>query len=437
MYYSEAYSIIPCMKDDTKKTDPTPEDKGIWSNTVPVETSAYLTKEVSFINYEKLRKPSGKYTMLDLFCGAGGFAVGCQMAGFESVLGIDHLEPAMDTWCFNHPNALGCLGDIRSVDPNVIKEMLRNKGIEKIHLLTGGVPCQGFSRANRKHNDFDERNFLFLEYMKYVEAFDPDYIILENVSGMQTTAGGKFKEDIIEAMQSLGYSTTVKLLNAAEYGVPQIRQRLVFVGIKQGRGLKDRYRFPEGEFADLRGGDSLFADGKKPFRTVFDAISDLPELGNAEEKHEYDKKAMTEYQRIMKGETEGFNISRTTGLYNHEAPNHPEETILKIRNTKPGQPMYEKFKQRIRLDNSSPSPTQLAGGIRPQFQFGHPTQPRGLTIRERARIQSFPDSYVFKGGVVQERVQTGNAVPPLMVYAVAKEIRKDLDRLYHDEKSTD
>ena len=282
-------------------------------------------------------------------------------------------------------------------------------------MITGGVPCQGFSIANRKHNDNDERNFLFLEYMKFVRVFEPDYIILENVSGMRSTAGGKFENDIKEYMKSLGYETTVKLVNAADYGVPQFRQRLLFVGVRKGIGLANKYVFPDGEF-------------KNCHRTVYDAISDLPSLGNAESANSYNSKPKTEYQKLMRGVGSIKSIKKCTHLSNHVAPNHPQETINRIASTQPGNPMYPKFKQRIRLKMDAPSPTQLAGGIRPQFQFGHPNQSRGLTIRERARIQSFPDSYVFEGGTVQERVQTGNAVPPLLIYNIAKPIYEDIIR---------
>ncbi len=382
-------------------------EKNVWDSRIPVEKSAYLNdKSVHYFNVDNFRSDSDKLKMLDLFCGAGGFAVGCSWAGFESVFGVDHLEPAMKTWCYNHPNAIGCLGDIKKVNPEEIKGLLNSKGVDKIHLITGGVPCQGFSRANRKHNDFDERNFLFLEYMRFVKTFEPDYIILENVSGMRSTAGGQFEQDIKEYMETLGYTTTVGILNAADFGVPQVRQRLLFVGVHRERNLTIPYVFPTGEFV-----------GKH--RTVSEAISDLPVLGNNESATEYTYEPTCAYQKFMRKDS-GKN------LYNHTSPKHPDETIEKIRNTKQGEPMYPKFKQRIRLCEDKPSPTQLAGGIRPQFQFGHPTQARGLSIRERARIQSFPDNYVFLGGTVQERVQTGNAVPPLLIYNVAKLIYDDI-----------
>ena len=115
-------------------------------------------------------------------------------------------------------------------------------------------------------------------------------------------------------------------------------------------------------------------------------------------------------------------------LLNHAAPTHPEETIKKIAATRPGEPMYPKFRQRIRLDWDAPSPTQVSGGIRPQFQFGHPRDARGLTVRERCRIQSFPDRFEIRGGTVQGRVQTGNAVPPLLAFAVANALKPHLDK---------
>lgn len=388
----------------------------VWDNSIPVEKSPYIQDDkITYFNLESFQLDANKLTMIDLFCGAGGFSVGCSWAGFQPVFGIDHFKPAMKTWCENHSNSIGCLGDIAKVDPIYIKKLLKSKGVDHINLITGGVPCQGFSIANRKHNDNDERNFLFLEYMKFVKCFKPDYIILENVSGMRSTAGGQFEKNIKEYMNDLGYNAIVKLVNAADFGVPQLRQRLLFVGVKRNSGLSKCYEFPTGNFINNH-------------ITVSDAISDLPLLGNDESSSVYATSPQNEYQKLMRGEGEITSIQSSEKLFNHCSPNHPKETIEKIAATKQGEPMYPKFKQRIRLKENAPSPTQLAGGIRPQFQFGHPTQPRGLTIRERARIQSFPDSYKFFGGIVQERVQTGNAVPPLLIYNISKPIADDIRR---------
>lgn len=390
-------------------------DVNIWDRSVPVEISSYIKDdEPIFYNCDSFEADDSKLKMLDLFCGAGGFSVGCDWAGFQPVFGIDHFEPAVRTWIKNHPKSICCLGDIKKSNPEQIRDLLHSKGVDKIHLITGGVPCQGFSIANRKHNDNDERNFLFLEYMRFVEVFEPDYIILENVSGMQSTAGGKFEKDIKKAMENLGYTVTVDLVNAADYGVPQFRQRLLFVGVKKCEGFTEPYAFPDGAFVNNH-------------RNVSDAISDLPPLANNEEKTKYLSPPKNDYQRLMRG-TGKIKIKKSTVIRNHVSPNHTPETIKKIAATKQGEPMYPKFKQRIRLCGSQPSPTQLAGGIRPQFQFGHPEQPRGLSIRERARIQSFPDSYIFVGGIVQERVQTGNAVPPLLVYNIVKPIAEEIKR---------
>lgn len=137
-------------------------------------------------------------------------------------------------------------------------------------------------------------------------------------------------------------------------------------------------------------------------------------LNSGESSKVYNSSPQSDYQKYLRKNSEE--------LLNHVAPNHPKETVQKIKNTKPGEPMYPKFRQRIRLRLNDLSPTQICGGIRPQFQFGHPSQARGLTIRERARIQSFPDNYFFSGGIVQGRVQTGNAVPPLLAKSLAEQL---------------
>ena len=227
---------------------------------------------------------------------------------------------------------------------------------------------------------------------------------------MRTLGNGEFEKAIVDALSvagNLGYTVKQELLNAADFGVPQIRKRLIFVAIRND--INNEFIFPT----------PVFGKHAKPYRTVRDAIGDLPQLGNNDVVKYYTYPPQTEYQIEMRANSKDL-------LYNHKSPKHPQETVNRIDNTKPGTSMYENYKQRIRLSWEIQSPTQLAGGIRPQFQFGHPEQPRGLSIRERARIQSFPDDYVFIGGVVQGRVQTGNAVPPLLAKHIGNEILKTL-----------
>jgi DNA (cytosine-5)-methyltransferase 1 len=366
----------------------------VFESHLSTEQSAYVRDNaLDFYVPDVMYTPTSGLAMMDLFCGAGGFSVGASWAGFYPAFGIDHLEPAAATWRKNHPQAISCMGDIRRADPAEVKAMLAHKGITHISLITAGIPCQGFSVSNRKHSDNDSRNFLFLELLRHVKAFSPDYIIIENVSGLRSTAHGQFEAGIKNSVEDLGYAVTTKLLNAADYGVPQLRQRLFFIGVKRKSGLARSYAFPDGGY------------NSAAYRTVADAFSDLPGLGVGEHTTGYASPPLTDYQRLMRG-MGGIGIPQPTQLYNHASPHHTPEVVGMIAGTKQGEPMYPNFTQRIRLNSDAPSPTVLAGGIRPQFQFGHPTQARGLSIRERARLQSFPDSYEFCGGMVQERVLT-------------------------------
>ena len=248
---------------------------------------------------------------------------------------------------------------------------------------------------------------LYKEFIRFVKILKPKVIVLENVSGMKST--GDFVATIEkELSEASGMIVKSKLLFAPDYGVPQSRTRLMFVGIK---GEK---QFDFSEIEKTHGKDK-----NKPYVTVKEAIGDLPDLLANETAINYVKEPLGEYQKFMRE-----NVSDI--LTNHKAPNHPKDVIEKIKNTVPETPMYPKFKQRIRLAWDIQSPTQVSGGIRPQFQFGHPSNNRGLTIRERCRLQSFPDNFFVTGGIVQGRVQTGNAVPPLLAKAVALAIKKYL-----------
>ena len=376
-----------------------------WDLSVEVEHNAYNWEGEPRISAPLSEDRGNEFIHIDLFSGCGGFSTGFESAGFTTRAALDIHPPSLDTLRQNHPRAGTILGDIRRVQSADLQPLLT--GCDRLKMVvTAGVPCQGFSLSNRKRHAEDERNYLFKEFIRVVRELKPAAVVLENVSGLVSTKNGKFKRDIAVAIGELGYDVHFALLNAADYGVPQLRKRVFFVGVPRG----SRWLFPAAEFGT----------SSKPYRTVGDAIlGDLPELAAGEMATEYTSPPTNDFQALMRSEL--------GSLHNHLAPSHPQKTIDRIGATPPGQAMYASFKQRIRLHPEAPSPTQICGGIRPQFQFGHPTQARGMTIRERARIQSFPDSYDFQGGTTQGRVQTGNAVPPLLAAAIASQIRRLLD----------
>lgn len=343
-----------------------------------------------------------EFTHLDLFCGPGGFATGFEWAEFKTLLGLDVHAPSLGTYAHNHPDAATILGDIRDVASEDIAARI---GDRHVNVITAGVPCEGFSRSNRNRLKYtDERNFLFLEFLRVVEHFQPEFILLENVANLARHDNGFYAAEIEGGMQDLGYQTTSTILDAVSYGVPQRRRRVMFAGAKPGYA----FTWPRATH-----GPQLL-----PHVTVGAALLDLPPLDNNECKTAYTSEPHSDYARLMRG--------TQMELLNHQAPNHPEATVAMIEATEPGKPMYAKFKQRIRLHQDGICPTLVSGGIRPQFAYGHPTQPRGMSIRERARIQSFPDWYDFQGGIVQGRVQTGDAVPPLLAEAVAQQFMQSL-----------
>jgi DNA (cytosine-5)-methyltransferase 1 len=372
----------------------------VWDKSVKAEENGYYwCKKPEFLKGSNLH--TDKKVVVEFFCGCGGTSLGFEMAGFEVILGVDIHQPSIKTFRSNHPNCAAILGDIKKINPQEVLQFLEGREVD---VMIGGVPCQGFSLNNRKRHEDDERNMLYKEFVKFVKILKPKAIVLENVSGMRSTKNGEVVKNIERDLGDAG-GMTVKsqMLFAPDYGVPQKRQRLIFVGIRD----KDF------DFKDIEK-----THQPENYVSVKDAIGDLPSLLPKQSSKNYKCEPFSAYQKLMR---EG-----SKSLTNHVAPNHPTETIEKIKRTAPGQPMYPKFKQRIRLAWDGLSPTQVSGGIRPQFQFGHPEDARGLTIRERCRLQSFPDTFTVSGGIVQGRVQTGNAVPPLLAKAVATAIKKYL-----------
>ncbi len=390
--------LAPEVEEDTQDTN-----LDVWDKSVEVESNFYNWTDEPFITEAQVAGGVSDILHIDLFSGCGGFSTGFEQAKYSTRIALDIHPPSLKTLHLNHLNASTICGDIRLVKSNSLRDLLPLTRTPMV--ITAGVPCQGFSLANRKRHADDKRNFLFREFIRIAKDLKPDAVLLENVSGLVSTGGGEFKKAISEAIEELGYEVHFAMLNAADYGVPQKRRRVFFVGLPRGA----KWLFP----AATHGIDGI------PYNSVRDAIlGDLPKLKAGKSSSEYASLPTSEFQEYLR--------SKNPSLTNHQAPAHPLETIERIKNTKQGMPMYPEFKQRIRLHPDNPSPTQICGGIRPQFQFGHPTQARGLTIRERARIQSFPDDYVFTGGITQGRVQTGNAVPPLLAQVIASQLRKVL-----------
>jgi DNA (cytosine-5)-methyltransferase 1 len=391
----------------------TKSKENAWDPAVPPEESPYNHKgnpilKRRFANREA-HSEKGVPRLIDLFSGVGGFSVGFERAGFKTILGLDIHKAAAETFMRNFPKAGFILGDARGVPIELVLEA--TAGVRP-DVITAGVPCQGFSLNNRKRHVNDQRNYLFLEVIRFAEALRPKVLVIENVPGMASARKGgadlSFVHEVAFAMEELGYEVNFAKLNAADYGAPQIRERIFFVGVEKGLP----FEWPDPLFGPA-------SPEKRPYVTVWEAIGDLPPLEPGESKRGYTAEAHSAYARLMRA-----GASR---LFNHEAPFHDERTLRRIANTRPGEPLYETFRQRIRLDPNRPSPTVIAGGIRPQFLFAHPFQNRGLTVREQARLQSFPDTFVFEGGMVQGRALTGNAVPPLLAEALAGAIRRALD----------
>lgn len=383
---------------------PDQKAKSIWDKDVKVEENGYYWHGTPIVRDMSFR-PGRAPTVVELFSGCGGTSTGFRMAGYDIGLGLDIHKPSFETFSSNHKKSSAILGDVKQVPPELVQALVRGKA----DVLIAGIPCQGFSLNNRKRHSNDDRNFLYLELLKFIKILKPKIVVVENVSGLGSARNGDFIRLIEDGIAEAGrMKVSHALLNACDYGVPQRRKRLVFVGV---RG-KSAFNF----------GDIIATHGPEaelPYNTVHDAISDLPSLKSGNSSELYKRKPSSGFQKLMRQDA-------PPKLYNHSAPSHPLETIRKIARTKPGEPMYPNFKQRIRLAWDILSPTQVSGGIRPQFQFGHPEDARGLTIRERCRMQSFPDDFIVSGGIVQGRVQTGNAVPPLLAKAIATALKRYL-----------
>ena len=357
------------------------------------------------------------YNVLDLFCGAGGLSLGFKMAGFNIVGGIDFNQEAIDTHTLNFKDGFHFCGDISSLSNEFILEKFENK----VDVIIGGPPCQGFSTANmwQKDHEEDERNKLFYQFIRFVELLKPKAFVMENVRGILTKDNGHAKEAMMEIMDRLGYKVDVKVLIASDYGVPQKRMRAFFIGINK----------EVGEIFDF---DKL---EKQPKVTVEEAISDLYDIENitknstVEDILYLEKESSSEYQKLMRKDSDNV-------LYNHNIK-YPKEIVQTRMKHVPEGGNWKDVPEYLwdtvrtnrhssayrRLDSKAVSITIDTG----HMNYFHPKYDRVPTVRESARIQSFPDDFIFTGGQGAQFRQVGNAVPPLLSKAIATALKPYLD----------
>ena len=389
-----------------------------------------------------------RYSMIDLFAGAGGLSEGLEEAGFHSVFASEIVPQYADTYRRNHPNANVVTEDIRNLDAETIRKKL---GMEKgqLTLIAGGPPCQGFSINAPIRSVLDKRNHLFKEYLRFVDAFQPRAVLIENVPGLVSFEDGDTLHAILKALGELGYGADVRILGAAYYGVPQMRWRTIILGF---RGMEmPRYAFPEPichapirpNFTATFDGHSLIktpaADIPGNFVTVEDAIGDLPPLRAGErgsDCKEYRFKPKCDFQRAVR--------QGSPGVYNHEAPRLSPINLQRLRYIRPGGNWtdipHELLPRGMKLARKSDhtkrygrlTPDGLASTILTKCDphwgaYFHYAQDRSLTVREAARCQSFPDHYIFYGSQQEQFAQVGNAVPPMLAKAVGVSIKAVLD----------
>lgn len=379
-------------------------------------------------------------TTIDLFCGAGGLTEGFKLAGFRCLYGNDANQDAIRTFRLNHPEALADHRLVEQVDPREVRKRLNlKKG--QLSAITGGPPCQGFSiNAPERFLD-DPRNALFRHYIRFLDEFEPQALLFENVPGILSLAEGHVFERIVHEFARRGYHLNARILLAAHYGVPQERWRLIILATRFGAApvIPEPTHFATGR-ANFRGGRTmtikllpLDRERLKQAVTVAEAISDLPrlEMGEGGEVVPYDQPARSEYARLMR--------NGNAETYNHYAAVLAPQNVQRLKHIPPGgswrnipRHLLPSGMKRARLSDHTKRYGRLrADGLAATIMtkcdphWGPvflPDQERALTVREAARLQSFPDSYRFLGPRVSQYEQVGNAVPVLMAKAAAEAI---------------
>ncbi|WP_259017151.1 DNA cytosine methyltransferase [Emticicia fluvialis] len=342
---------------------------------------------------------------VDIFCGAGGMSLGAQMAGIDITLAIDYDQSAIKTFQSNHP-------ETRNVICESISKIDFNEYKDKYFILMGGPPCQGFSVSNTKTRDEkNSNNSLFYEFIRAVKVLRPKWFVFENVEGITLFQKGKVLNILREEMSKLGYRTSEKVLIASDYGVPQNRNRFFMIGNREDI----EFSFPEKKDVEV---------------TVIEAIVDLPDLKNGDsfECLPYKETKLSNYARLMRANSSNSlqnivskNKDYVIERYKYINQGENWKAIPKklMDNYKDLSNCHSGIYRRLNADK----PSVVIANYRKNMLI-HPFQDRGLSVREAARLQSFPDDFIFQGSLMHKQQQIGNAVPPLLAKAIIEQIIK-------------
>lgn len=373
----------------------------------PIVNGKELFKRILIRNRKPIMEKIQYFRILDLFSGAGGMSYGMEKnTHFSTEVALDFNDSALKTFKHNMPYTETICGDI--TDDDVKKKVIEISKQRKVNMIIGGPPCQGFSLKGKKLGLDDPRNYLFNEYLNIVVALEPEVFVIENVKALMSTSAGWFKNQIIDKVKKMGYHVAHGVLNAADFGVPQSRQRAIFICSKNC-------------YVPLPA-----AICTQPV-TVRDAIYDLSYLNSGE--GDFEQKYITQptsaYQEAMR--------KGSVTLYNHKASNHADIAIKKLQMIPPecgkehlpkeltGNQQFSGTWGRLKWDSVSPT-IDTRFDASSNGTNNHPFLHRAITPREAARLQSFDDKFIFLGAKVNIRQQIGNAVPPLLAKAIADQI---------------
>ena len=384
----------------------------------------------------RLRRPASALaplTAIDLFSGAGGITLGLSNAGFNVLFCADHNKACAATHARNFPEIPFSQVDIRHLTGAAVRRATKlRKG--ELDLLIGGPPCQGFSIIGPR-GDADPRNDLFRQFLRIADDIRPKSLVIENVSGLATLKKGAVLQEIGNAFSEIGYDVDCAELVAAQYGVPQLRWRMFFIGWR--RDLNRRGGFPVPSHGSSSIGDLVPNRTLKPhetdgFLSILDAIGDLPPIASGGQTGEYAVAPSSVYQRAMRAEV--------GPLCNHYAPKLSKQNLERIRYLRPGDDwralphelLPPGMQRALRKDHTRRFRRMQWGGVARSIitrfrdpksgEYIHPEQTRTISIREAARIQSFPDWFVFEGSNTDQYDQVGNAVPPLLAKSIGREL---------------